>query len=212
MGLFSSITDAIGLTDTKGEKAAAAQAAANAEKGWALSKEQIEYMKEKDARWNEIYGTVEENLGTYFNELNPDDVATQGLEKLQLEYQTVQKALEKETMARGTADDDLTKYVGTMGRFDLAKGRATIKANAEKAVREEQQKFVGLGTGQASQVLAGMNTAYGTGINFAQAQSSQYLDRSTQLRMANLEATRGLAKSAISGGTSNFLNTGSIFG
>ena len=68
--LVSGVTDALGLTNTKGEKRAAQAAATANANALAMSKDQIElakqelaFQKEQYADWTNIYGDMQANLG-----------------------------------------------------------------------------------------------------------------------------------------------------
>ena len=97
------ITDAIGITDNEGErKAANAASDANAA-ATQLSKEQLEmakaelqFQKDRYQDWQNIYGDIQENLGNYYKNLDPDQVATMGLQNQQREYQQVRNSIERD--------------------------------------------------------------------------------------------------------------------
>ena len=81
------ITDAIGLTNNKGEKEAAKNAARAADNSYALSKEAIEFQKEQYKDWKAVYGDIQTNLGDYYKNLTPEKIISVGLTNQQKEYQ-----------------------------------------------------------------------------------------------------------------------------
>jgi len=205
--VFGGITDAIGLTDYKGEKQAAAASAAASRHGYELSKEQIEmakeqiaFTKEQYADWQNIYGDLQENLGEYYKSLTPEKLTTLGLENQQREFQQVDTALRREFAQKGITGSGEETAALTGVAYSNAAARAKIRASADKTVAEEKLKFLGVGLGQGSQLLAGVGDAasnvtqaYSTGIGSRTSIAQSYISQQTALSKANMEFTRDMA-------------------
>lgn len=208
--IVSKVTDAVGLTNTKAETRAANLAADNAaysrqlsEEQIKLMREQLEFQKSQYDDWKDIYGDIQENLGEYYNSLNPDDFATLGLENQQREYQAAVTQINKEAAKRGISDSGLDFAATTAATFQNAEAKARIRTNAEKEVAEQKLGFLGVGLGQGTQMLgqinnaaSNANNAYGIGVNAATQFGNAYLNRSTKYGIANLEAMGDLVGTA----------------
>lgn len=220
--LVSGITDALGLTNTKGQKAAtkaANDANANAARSTelaasisreqiALGKDELQFQKDQYAYWKGIYGDFQENLANYFTNLDVNDVVALGLEAQQKEFQQA-KADVKRTMAQrgfsGSGVDTATTAAMTMHN---AEARAKIRAAAPKEVKDQQLEFLKTGIGQGTQILqtigqqAGTTSnAFGTGVQSATGSAGNFLSA------ANNSATTAAQLSA-----NNTNTTGSLFG
>lgn len=217
--IVSGITDAIGLTDTAGEKRAAEAAAAAQAQTAAMSKEQIELMKEqlqfqKDqySDWKAVYGDIQENLGEYYNNLTGDKIATMGLQNQQKEYQAAVKAIEKDAAQRGIANSGVEYATKSAATFQNAAIKADIRSTADQKAAEQKLGFLGVGLGQGTQMLgeinnaaSNVNTAFNTGIGATTQFATNQLSRSTTLNTNNTNAIGEVVGSAIgwaSGGAS----------
>lgn len=209
-GIIGSVTDAVGLTDHKGEKKAA-EAAANANaQGVAFSKEQIElakenldFTKEQYQDWKDIYGEVQENLGKYYNELSGDDLTVLGLEAQQQEFQAVEKSLQRDFAERGISGSGQELEVVSNAKISNATARASIRASSDRIATEEKLKFLGIGLGQGTQLLgtvgnsaANVTNAFSSAVNSRSNATNSYLGRATSLGVANIGAVSDLAGSA----------------
>lgn len=185
--LVGGITDAIGLTDNKGQEKAAKNAAEASAQSLALSKEAIEFQKEQYADWKAIYGDIQENLGDYYKNLTPDRIVSLGLENQQREYQLARIEIDKEFARRGIdPSSGLALNTGANLNFQNAEARAKIRSSGETAVAEEKLRFLGVGLGQGTAMLgniAGVTTnAAGTQASLAGA----YIGQQTDLTKANI--------------------------
>lgn len=214
MAIFGSITDALGLTDYKGEKVAREQAAATSKQSLefskesiALAKENIDFQKQQYQDFQNVYGDLQTNLGNYYRNLTPDKLIALGLENQQKEYQAVDASIRRDFAQRGLDTSGIEAATTSDLAFKNASVRAAIRTNAPQTVAEEKLKFLGIGLGQGAALLGNIgtaaSTAVGAGSNAAQTRAgitSNYLTQQTNF------STRNQA------GTANFLsNVGSTF-
>lgn len=198
-GIVSGITDAVGLTNTKGEKKAAAAAQRASDQAYGLSLEQIEmakaqveFQREQYNDWKNIYGDIQANMGDYYKNLDPDKLVALGLENQQREYQAVSTALEKEYAQRGLSGSGTEEFLKSSSAVQNATAKAVIRSSGDKMVNEEKMKFLGLGLGQGTQMLGTVNnaaslatSAYSNSVNARTSTSNNYLQASTQMGIAN---------------------------
>lgn len=200
--VFGGITDAIGLTNYKGEKQAAQAAAAANANATAMSKEQIALMKEqlqfqKDqyTDWKDIYGDLQENLGEYYNNLDAKDITAMGLTNQQRSYQEAVKSMERDAAQRGISGSGLEYSQKSLATFQNAEARARIRTEAPTKVANEKLGFLGVGLGQGTQMLgtinqagANVNSAFATGIGSQTMMNGNYLNQQTNFSNANTSA------------------------
>lgn len=204
--IVGGITDAIGLTDNKGEKKAARNAAnasaaatAMSKEQIALMKEQLEFQKTQYGDWKALYGDIQENLGDYYKNLDPVDVTAMGLQNQQVEFQAAVKAMEREAAQRGLSGSGLEFAAKSNAIFQNAEARARIRTNTPKEVAEQKLSFLGVGLGQGTQMLglinqagANANNAFATGVNAQTTMAGNFLNRQTQVGLANMETMNNI--------------------
>lgn len=197
--IVGKVTDAVGLTNNKGEAEAAkaagfasAQQYALTKESIALQKETLQFQKDQYGDWKAIYGDIQENLGDYYKNLSGEKLVALGLENQQREYQAAVKTIEREAAQRGISGSGLEFASKSTATFQNAEARARIRSLADEQVAAQQLSFLGVGLGQGTQMLgtinqasANVNQAYGTGINAYGNSASSYLNRSTQLSQSN---------------------------
>lgn len=198
-GIIGGVTDAIGLTDYKGQKRAAAAASdANAaaleisREQIEFAKEQFEFQKEQYQDWKDIYGDVQENLGDYYKELDGDDLVAMGLQNQQREYQAAVKLMEKEATQRGLSGSGLEYAAKSTATFQNAEARANIRASSEAKANEQKLAFLGVGLGQGTAMLgaingavSNVNNASATAVNSRTSIANNFLNNSTSLSQSN---------------------------
>lgn len=211
--IVSGITDAVGLTNTKGEKQAAKAAAQANANAYAMSQEQIElakqqldFQKEQYADWNNIYGDIQANLGDYYKSIDPDKLVTMGLEKQQQEFQQVRASIQRDFAQRGLSNSGQEIATTNTNMMQNATTRAAIRANGDQAANEQAMQFLGLGLGQGTQMLGiignaagNANNAYSTGVQSQTSIGNSYLNRSTNYGMQGMANMGSIFSSAAKG-------------
>lgn len=201
MGDFiGGITDAVGLTNHKGEKKAAQQAAAANANALAMSKEQIElakqelaFQKEQYADWTNIYGDIQANLGDYYKNLDPDKLVSLGLENQQREFQAVRTAVQQDFAQRGLSGSGQELAINNANAMTNATRRAAIRSSGDQLVNDQAMQFLGIGLGQGTAMLgavgaasANANNAYSTGVSSQTNIGNSYLNQSTNYGLASM--------------------------
>jgi hypothetical protein len=199
--IIGGVTDAVGLTNHKGEKQAASAAAEASAQGLimtkeqiAIAKEQLDFQKEQYKDWEDIYGPVQKNLGEYFKNLSPDNLVTLGLEKQQKEFQQVQDTIQRDFAQRGLTNSGQELVITSQNKVQNATARAAIRANSDTLANEQKMNFLGLGLGQGTQMLGQINNAaanvtgaYASGVNSRTGISNSYLGRATNLGVQGMQ-------------------------
>lgn len=200
--IVGGITDAIGLTDHKGERKAREAAAKAQSQSVAMSKEQIELMREelefqKDQYndWKDIYGDLQDNLGDYYKNLDGDELVVKGLQAQQREFQAATRAVRRDAAQRGIKGSGLEFAATTNAAFQNAEARARIRASADEQAAQQKLGFLGVGLGQGTQMLgiinsaaSNANNAYNTGVQSSTNMARSFLGQQTQLSTNNTNA------------------------
>jgi len=92
-------------------------------------------------RWNSIYGTLQENLGEFYNNLTPQMLSATNLQMRQREYQTAVDTVRKNFAQRGVASGAQSAIEAGMV-MDNARDRAQIRAAAPFQVAEAKTGFL----------------------------------------------------------------------
>lgn len=212
-GIIGGVTDAIGLTNNKGEKQAANAAAATNAQSYAMSieqialaKEQLNFQKDQYTDWKNIYGDIQTNLGNYYKNLNPDKLVALGLEKQQKEFQQVETAIKRDFAQRGLTDSGQEIITTAQNKVQNATARATIRASGEESVNAQKMGFLGLGLGQGTEMLGiignsagNVTNAYSSAVNSRTNIANAYLGRSTQYGTNNQNAISGVTSAYLKG-------------
>ena len=212
MGDFiGGITDAVGITDSEGEKRALASADAATARTTklsneqiALAKDQLAFQKEQYEDWDNVYGSIQKNLGEYYNNLDPDKIVSLGLENQQREFQQVQKEIKRDFAQRGLSDSGAEIAITSSNRIDNARTRAEIRSGGERQVAEEQLGFlnIGLNQGVQKQSLIGnaasnVSDAFNTGVGTSSSSATSFLNRGTSIGARNQEGKSDLFGTAV---------------
>ena len=185
-----------------GEASEASQAATAAQSASAAA--ELEFAKEQQARWDEIFGPTQDVLAEYYKNLDPEDVAAKNVQQIQTGYQDYQKQLDVSLAQRGMTDGGLSAELTSQAMYGTEMQKAQARADAPQEVAEQQMNFLGLGMGIAPSLQAGVQTAYGAE---QAAYSSQYSAASAQ--QAQADASFSSAISGIGTGLVYFLPTSS---
>lgn len=186
---MSSVTDAIGLTDHKGAKKAAEASAQAAEKSYGLTKEELDFQKEQYADWKAIYGPLQEDLGTYFKNLNGGTLSAPHIQAIQAESQKAQEQINQQLAQRGLSGSGLEASLTRQNIFSAGMQKAAARASGETLAVQQKQGFIGLGLGQGSAMLGNTAQVSSSGANSQSSISGSQAGLSSSLGAASMDAT-----------------------
>lgn len=197
--VIGGVTDAIGLTDHEGADRAAAASQLAADRGYELTTDEIDFQREQYYDWKDTYGTMEEQLATYYNNYTGEDQIASQLGAASQEFQAADKSLTQSLAQRGLSGSGAE----ALGLTSLASQAASTKAgirNSQDDLQEQKMLgFLGLGLGQGTEMLGinaqVANTGATTQTSLSNAQSSLYGALSTQ----NMKTTSDITGKIIGG-------------
>ncbi len=117
----------------------------NKEKAIANSYKRLNYFKQQKADWVDIFGNIENNIAKYFNNLNADDFAAEGVAAQQEEFNKAELEIKTDLARRGIKDSGISDSILANLNFQNATAKATIEATADDEVAKQQSGFYQLG-------------------------------------------------------------------
>ena len=192
-GLVGGVTDAVGLTNHKGQEQAQQTADAMAVSSMAatqanieMQREQLQFMKDQYADWQGVYGDIQKNLGDYYKKMTTDTEITKintnlsfNLQALATEYGAAEKQIQRQMMQAGLSGSGVEAAANTQTTNVYASDRAKTRAqanleitNAPETVAQKQMGFLGLGLNQGQALLGNMTNQVGNAGNAYNARAS----------------------------------------
>ena len=211
-GVVGGITDAIGLTDYEGQREAQEAANRNAEAGLAMSKDQLEFMKQQYNDWNEVFGYqgIAGDLGTYFKNLTGDSKTAQQLVQLQKAEQQALDKIKVSLDQRGISGSGIEGDYIARTIYQSELNKANVKANTESQVAAEKMGFLGLGLGQGSAYLGMVGSAGNTAVNASMNAAQMYNANYMNLNQSNMNTMGSIVGMGVGYGLSGSSNTGQL--
>ncbi len=204
MGLsFSSITDKLGFTDHDAEEHSMAiaedqleLASKQVDYSNEISEREIAFQKEQYNDWKDVYGDLQEDVGTYFQNITGDSLTVQKLGDIQTEYQQAQANIDTQLAQRGLSGSGLAAQAMISNSQVVAGEKARVRSDAERLANEQKMGFIGLGLGQGAEML-GSQASLGassastgmSGANAAMGSASSILGSSLGLTGTGLQVT-----------------------
>lgn len=211
-GIVGGITDAIGLTDHKGQRRAQDNATKASNKAYDLSKENIDFQREQYKDWQSVYGELQENLGEHYKNLGPEKITALGLQQQQAAHQQSQDQIQRTMAQRGLGDSKFEAYAMTTADINNSNARAQIRATAEEKSALQKMSFLGIGLGQGTQMLGHVNNANNAGVNALSNQANMYNGQFASLASNNAGMMRDLTNQGSSMLGINKSSTGNWLG
>lgn len=109
---------------------------------------QLDFSKQQYADWKAIFGPLQTNLASYYNNLTPDRIEAQGKQAIELERDQWLSRIEEDFAARGLTDSALAGSAVTDVERQTAVAKANVAATAEAKAAEQKLSFLSLGYGQ----------------------------------------------------------------
>ena len=147
---------------------------------------QLNFERERYADWKDTYGTVENNLSSYFSTLTPEFYAAQGLENFEKEKNVALDRVRENFAQRGITDSGLAAATEVDFATSGAESRAKVRAEAPSVAREEQLRFLQVGLGLSP------GSAYSSALS---GEASRLSGEASAANLAAGEATSSAVKS-----------------
>ena len=172
--------------DAAGDAADKATGAASA-----ASASELAFAKENQARWDEVFGPIQDNLAKYYNNLDPNSVAATNVVGIQKAYQESQKQIDVQLAQRGMSNSGLSAELMSKNLYSNEQSKAQARADAPQQVAAQQSSFLGLGMGLESSLNSSISAAY---------QGQQELANSRYISALNQQSAANTSVGQIVGG------------
>lgn len=159
----------------------------------AASNKNLAFQQQQYADWQAVYGPVQQNLSSFYQNLSGDALVASGLKNYEQQYQAVTQDLQRSFTQRGV-DSPAQALLQQQAALGTAEFKATLRNEAPLQVAAAQQGFVDRNVVNpaaqgVSQQLSAQASLYGN-------QASQY----NQQALVGYQA----AGQAIQGGVSSY--------
>lgn len=148
-------------------------------------KPQIDKFAEEGAseyqRYKEMAGPLEDSLSDYYNNLNPDELAAQGNQSAQQQYQASMNQVNEQMAASGMSNAGASAQMAMQQGNAMAQTKASNQMNAPHQVAQMQQGWLGYAGGQKDSAQNMWNTGTQMQSNLGQAQSAAYQNEGNAL-------------------------------
>lgn len=130
-----------------------AETAANA------SNKSLSFEEQKYQDWQNVYGSMQKNLGKYYNTLTPETYAARGVQEFNKSNALELEKINTTLAQKGLLNSGTAAAVTLASGLNAAEKKATIRSTADEVVNAEKSRFLQIGLGQNpgasySQVLA----------------------------------------------------------
>lgn len=109
---------------------------------------QLAFAQEKYDDWKEIFGPIQENLADFYNNMDSDFIAAQGLEYYEQERDKALTQVRESLAQRGIANSGIAGAIETNSIMQGATDKARIRAEAPMKAAELKSSFLQIGLGQ----------------------------------------------------------------
>ncbi len=121
-------------------------------------------------RYTDMMGPLEDSLQDYYMNLNPDDLAAQGNQNAQQQYQGAMDQVNSQLAAQGISNSGLSAQMGMQYGNQMAQTKAQNIMDAPEQVAQQQQGWLGYTANQGNQAF----NQYASGVNAQQGQANAY--------------------------------------
>jgi len=170
----------------------------------------LAFEQDRYDEWKSIYGPMEQNLASYYNSLNPETYAAQGIEAFETERSAAMTNVEEMLAQRGiTTDSGVSANVAIQDAMGAASTRAGIRADAPRKVIADQTSFLSAGM-QGKPDLGAAKRDYATGLRTGSVRADVMAEREQSrlsTAMQSEASAVGTAVDAIGTGLSDYLTS-----
>lgn len=135
-----------------------------------MQEEALQDYRGDRARWDEIYGNLEDNLSDFYNNLTPETFAAAGIEHQVKEFEQAKQRVTQTIAQRNIDGSGVGLSLDKQAEFALAENKANIRHDAPLQVAEAKQGFVTSSGGKPGSMPRAPSTGVGpnaTGVSNA---------------------------------------------
>ncbi len=121
-------------------------------------------------RYQRMLGPMEDSLNNYYSNLNPEELAAQGNQAAQQQYQGAMKQVNDQLAAQGISNSGMNAQMGMQYGNQMAQTKAQNIVNAPHEVAQQQSGWTQNMQNQSNQAF----NQYNAGVNAQQTQANAY--------------------------------------
>lgn len=114
----------------------------------AADQEALKFAREQYGDWKNIFGPIQQNLSSYYQNLTPGRIEAQGREAIELERDDWITRLDETFQQRGLGDSAMEAFATADVEKNVALKKAEVRAIAPEKVAQQQLGFLTLGYNQ----------------------------------------------------------------
>ncbi len=197
IGAGSSYMAAESASDSADASTAAASAAAQLQ--YKTSQQQLEFQKQLHDEWQGIFGPIQDNLSSYYQNLSSDTIASLGIQNIEKQYVQSRQNLDTALAKRGITDSGAT--VSGLSQLESARmlGKAEVQTQAPMQAAQQKLGFLNAGLGIQGGINQGISSAYTNQMNVLGQQSTAQLAQANQYSSQAAQGYAGIGSSIGSG-------------
>jgi len=151
---------------------------ANARLQYDMEQQKLDFAKEQQAKWEERYGPIEDNLASFYGSLSESSLAASGLQQQAKAFTEAKANIARQAAQSGMSNTALKSIEANM-ELQNAEEKAKIRAEAPMKVAEAKSGFLAAGRGQnprgmVSDAMGSMSQMYGNRQNMYMNQMMGY--------------------------------------
>lgn len=139
-----------------------------------IAQQNLDMQKAAMERHIAIYGSVEENLAKYYQNLSPQKRAAQGIENYNKKYKLAMDKFKANLVSRGLMDSGMELETNLMFDLNRAAAENSIVNQAEQSVKQEQMNFLNMGNQLKTGIQSNQTNAMNTMANIYSNQANQH--------------------------------------
>ena len=125
-------------------------------------------------KYQNMLGPLEESLNDYYTNLNPDELAAQGNQTAQQQYQNSMNQVNDQLAAQGITNSGMGSQLGMEYGNQMAQTKAQNIMDAPHQVAQQQQGWLNYGAQQSNNAFGQMQAGLGAQTNQANAYNQAY--------------------------------------
>lgn len=197
-----------GIESAKAQKEAAKAQQQYMNRALDLAEDKLAMFQEQQQAWESVFGSIQDNLAGYYNNLDPNSFAAKNIQNLEMEYNRANTQVNEELARRGLSGSGASISANAGLASDLATRRAEARTNAVGQVAQQQLGFLqGVGLPQQQMITAGLSGGFDTLIGTTGNIANMYGQQANQAGQMAASSFANVGKSLLQGATLGLMDS-----
>lgn len=197
-----------GIESAKAQKEAAKAQQQYMNRALDLAEDKLALFQEQQQAWESVFGSIQDNLAGYYNNLDPNSFAAKNIQNLEMEYNRANTQVNEELARRGLSGSGASISANAGLASDLATRRAEARTNAAGQVAQQQLGFLqGVGLPQQQMITAGLSGGFDTLIGTTGNIANMYGTQANQAGQMAASSFANVGKSLLQGATLGLMDS-----